>query len=456
MDRFGNTRDIVGVPSWRWVVMWAVLVGIILAGMFGILPRPTKDIFLVCAVGLAAAVYLLSCTHALLPHKHNTICKISRETADHFLAYVTKGEMKAMRRARGRGAASKGLTGSQGVPSSTMLSIDLARQSLGQCLGQGKEGRVFAVSHPQARSLHTLKELVNTNTANHELEVHQELSNNPEMHPYVTRLYTHKCTPTGDLDPCNTTKRKQPKQGVCYGLMERATMDLKDFLTSENSPFVQGALPGSHFDSLCTLLGQVLMGLHVAQTEHQFTHNDLHWENVLVHKHGDDDDAQLDDMYRCKLYDFGYARTEQLQRQKLSKSQAYMRNFNSGYDLCELFAYVLHGVREKSVPLAKAERAQFETLCENIAPEIIKAASRNNLRPKPSNTTAVSPRTALGEMSRRVELPRRLLEANKPTNPNKADPNTKRNAKLRRSRRLRSRTRPWTRARARAAARSMR
>ena len=417
-----NDRDPLGMPSWRWVVMWAALVGIVLAGMFGFLPRPTKETSLLwvtaVVVGVAAAVYL------------------RRERIAIAIKHLQTN-------------------------TSTMLSIDLidlARQSLGRCLGQGKEGRVFAVSranHPQAMSSRTLKELVNTEVAKHELEVHQELSNNPEMHSYVTRLYTHKCGPTGDLDPCNTTKRQQPKQGVCYGLMERATMDLKDFLTSEKSPFVQGALPGPRFDSLCTLLGQVLKGLQVAQAEHQFTHNDLHWENVLVHSHGDDGAAQLDDMYRCKLYDFGYARTEQLQRQKLSKSQAYMRNFNSGYDLCELFAYVLDGVREKSVPLAKAERAQFETLCEHIAPEIIKAANRYNLRPKPSNTTAVSPRTALGEMSRRVELPRRLLEANKPTKPNNAGPKTnkpKRNVTLRRSRRLRSRTRPWTRARARAIA----
>jgi undecaprenyl pyrophosphate phosphatase UppP len=69
-----NARDLLGVPSWRWVVMWAVLVGIILAGMFGILHKPMQDYYLVSvaavAVGVALAVYVLSWTHALLPHEH--------------------------------------------------------------------------------------------------------------------------------------------------------------------------------------------------------------------------------------------------------------------------------------------------------------------------------------------------------------------------------------------------
>ena len=115
-----NVRDRLGVPSWRWVVMWAVLVGIILAGMFGILPRPTKENFLVCgiavAVGVALAVYCLSWTHALLPHEHETICKTTEDTEVHYLAYVTQDEKEAMHRARGRGTASKGLMGTQGVP----------------------------------------------------------------------------------------------------------------------------------------------------------------------------------------------------------------------------------------------------------------------------------------------------------------------------------------------------
>jgi hypothetical protein len=101
-------------------VLFAVLVGIILAGMFGWLSRPKEDegylAYGAAVVGVAAAVYCLSWTHALLPRAHKTICDITGATEVHFLAYVTKDEMKAMRRAKGRGTASKGLMGSQGVP----------------------------------------------------------------------------------------------------------------------------------------------------------------------------------------------------------------------------------------------------------------------------------------------------------------------------------------------------
>jgi hypothetical protein len=101
--------------------MWAVLVGIILAGMFGILPQPTQDYYLVCvaavAVGVAAVVYRLSWTHALLPHEHDTICDITGATESHFLSYVTGHEKKVLLHDHaGRGTASKGLMGSQGVP----------------------------------------------------------------------------------------------------------------------------------------------------------------------------------------------------------------------------------------------------------------------------------------------------------------------------------------------------
>jgi hypothetical protein len=99
--------------------MWAVLVGIILAGMFDFLPRPTKENFLICGtgvvVGVAVAVYCLSWTHALLPHEHKTICEITEDTKVHYLVYVTQDEMETLHRAKGRGTASKGLMGSQGV-----------------------------------------------------------------------------------------------------------------------------------------------------------------------------------------------------------------------------------------------------------------------------------------------------------------------------------------------------
>jgi hypothetical protein len=119
-----DARDILGVPSWRWVVMWAVLMGIILAGMFGFLPRPTKENFLLCVaavvVGVAAVVYLLSWTHALLPREHKTICNITgARNPDHFLSYITEYEKKLLHHhstTKGRATASKGIMGSQGVP----------------------------------------------------------------------------------------------------------------------------------------------------------------------------------------------------------------------------------------------------------------------------------------------------------------------------------------------------
>jgi hypothetical protein len=103
------------------VVIWAVLVGIILAGMFGILPQPTQDYYLVCVaavvVGVAAVVYRISWTHALLPHEHDTICDITGATKSHFLSYVAEHEKKVLHHDHeGRGTASKGFMGSQGVP----------------------------------------------------------------------------------------------------------------------------------------------------------------------------------------------------------------------------------------------------------------------------------------------------------------------------------------------------
>jgi hypothetical protein len=119
-DMPDNSRDRLGVPSWRWVVMWAVLVGIILAGMFGILPQPTQDYYLVCvaavAVGVALAVYILSWTHALLPHEHETICDTTEATKTHYLSYITPHERRQLMIYEGRGTASKGLMGTQGVP----------------------------------------------------------------------------------------------------------------------------------------------------------------------------------------------------------------------------------------------------------------------------------------------------------------------------------------------------
>jgi hypothetical protein len=100
------------------------VVGIILAGMFGFLPRPTKENFLLCVaavvVGVAAVVYLLSWTHALLPREHKTICNITgARNPDHFLSYITEYEKKLLHHhstTKGRATASKGIMGSQGVP----------------------------------------------------------------------------------------------------------------------------------------------------------------------------------------------------------------------------------------------------------------------------------------------------------------------------------------------------
>jgi hypothetical protein len=69
------------------------------------------------AVGVALAVYCLSWTHALLPHEHETICDISGATKTHFLSYITPHEkMVLIHYYGGRGTASKGLMGTQGVP----------------------------------------------------------------------------------------------------------------------------------------------------------------------------------------------------------------------------------------------------------------------------------------------------------------------------------------------------
>ena len=127
------------LPSWRWVVMYVVLVGVILATRLGLFyPRKKNgvwanqfskvwgeyylDIWLV-VLGLGVGMYVISRTHALLPKRHDTICDITEEPTggEHFLAYVTQAEKNWLGNKDrggngGRGSASKGLYGTQGVP----------------------------------------------------------------------------------------------------------------------------------------------------------------------------------------------------------------------------------------------------------------------------------------------------------------------------------------------------
>jgi hypothetical protein len=102
--------------------LWAVLLGLILAGMFGCLSRPNMgewgkyylDVVAV-GLGLAVAIYVLSWAHVLLPSKHRTICNVTGKTGEHHLAYVTDVETDALEMAGGRGTAAEGLLGTQGI-----------------------------------------------------------------------------------------------------------------------------------------------------------------------------------------------------------------------------------------------------------------------------------------------------------------------------------------------------
>jgi hypothetical protein len=111
--------------------MYVVLVGMTLAGRFGLFcPRKESGVWAeyyldvwAVVLGVEAGLYVLSCTHALLPKSHATICDITGDPTGppHFLAYVTQTEMdwlgdKSRGGNKGRGSASKGLLGTQGVP----------------------------------------------------------------------------------------------------------------------------------------------------------------------------------------------------------------------------------------------------------------------------------------------------------------------------------------------------
>jgi hypothetical protein len=134
--------------------------------MFGILPQPTQDYYLVCVVavavciGVAAVVYLLSWTHALLPHEHNTICDITGATKSHFLSYVTQDEMEVLIRDHdGWGTASKGLMGSQGVrcfDPTTISGTKAARSRGWNAFGRARKAHPPVYDNP--RTLHVNKD----------------------------------------------------------------------------------------------------------------------------------------------------------------------------------------------------------------------------------------------------------------------------------------------------------
>jgi hypothetical protein len=107
-------------PSWRWLLLFALIAFMLTVIIILTVDQGRNELIVVGILAVAACVYVLSRTHALLPLEHDTICDIKGETKPggrHYLAYITKTEKKILRRLhKGRGTHAPGINGTQGVP----------------------------------------------------------------------------------------------------------------------------------------------------------------------------------------------------------------------------------------------------------------------------------------------------------------------------------------------------
>jgi serine/threonine protein kinase len=259
------------------------------------------------------------------------------------------------------------------------------------CLGGGEEGRVYKVSEKT-----TVKELVNNKQAAHELKIHDIVSRDKATQPYVVRMYSHRCSAHKSVDEClrqpltPQLKKQSQKLGTCFATMEFAPFgDLKSVLLGAAHARLDKA---AKIAAVCAMLKSVLQALVVVQEKLDFTHNDLHWENVLVFP------GQV-----CKLYDFGFAtlRTNKkaplIVRPGLPKRLGYMRAPHAGYDQCELVAYMLEG--DSSAVGRQAVPAELRRFLLSAVPGLRECVARPSLRPNPKECANGSPQQLLESLA---------------------------------------------------------
>jgi hypothetical protein len=116
-------------PSWRWVLLWAVIAALVTAGLL-LFSKPkdrtnefTKSYMdvVLAVIGVAACVCALASQYALLPRKDKRICYRNPDAKAkvHHLAYITDAERDTLMDPEGHdalGDSFPGMFGTQGVP----------------------------------------------------------------------------------------------------------------------------------------------------------------------------------------------------------------------------------------------------------------------------------------------------------------------------------------------------
>ena len=110
------------LPSWRWVLLWAVLAALVTAVVLLAVERETSELtryymdVAIAVIVVTACVCAIACQYALLPRKHSTICdRKGTKGVPHHLAYITEVEMDTLIEDGGWGKTKPGMFGTQGV-----------------------------------------------------------------------------------------------------------------------------------------------------------------------------------------------------------------------------------------------------------------------------------------------------------------------------------------------------
>jgi hypothetical protein len=142
------------LPSWRWVLLWAVIAALVTAVLLLAVERETNEIsrhyidVIIAVAVVAACVCALACQYALLPRKDKRICYLNPDAKAkvHHLAYITDAEAATLMKPEddgGHAALGKsfpGMFGTQGVPCYPKAGdlIDLTHDDSSD--GEGPEG----------------------------------------------------------------------------------------------------------------------------------------------------------------------------------------------------------------------------------------------------------------------------------------------------------------------------
>ena len=131
------------VPSWRWVLLFLVLAGLVTAVILLASDEQKWEHVVVGVIAVAAGVGILAHYYALLPLRAMRICYAdpNATATEHHLAYITKPEMVILRLPTtqgGHNATGKsipGVSGTQGVPCFAEPPVQrLARRIVGKVM----------------------------------------------------------------------------------------------------------------------------------------------------------------------------------------------------------------------------------------------------------------------------------------------------------------------------------